>query len=150
MEALSAAAASEPSIASLRLSYLPGLREGQLRSDTEGNYLSNTITAANREGETAEIDKNDFDFAAVVRIDRSRRIEYHHAVLDRKTAAGPHLHLVSGRNLVSEAGWYQDPLPGRNHNLSLHGRDNVAAARSGSHSHRKRQFPGVGKPLHAD
>ena len=56
------------------------------------------------EDAVAEIDQDHLDLAAIVRVDRARRVEHRDAVPQREAGARPDLALVAGRELQREAG----------------------------------------------
>src|SRR5208283_1878619 len=55
----------------------------------------------------AEIDQQHADFAAIIGIDRSRRVEDGDAVIAREPRPRPHLGFVILRNIECDAGWNQ-------------------------------------------
>jgi len=55
-------------------------------------------------GLLAELNQQNFYFAAIVGVDSTRRVHQGEAVLDRAAAARAHLPLVTNRNLDRDAG----------------------------------------------
>src|SRR3546814_3654311 len=66
------------------------------------DWSSDVCSSDLGEGFLAKVDQDDLHFAAIVAVDRSRRVEASDAVPDRQAGARPDLDLVAARDLRSE------------------------------------------------
>src|SRR4029453_3898210 len=64
----------------------------------------NPLAALHLERLRAEIGKDDLHFAAIILVDRARRVQAGDAVLERQSRAGTHLDLMARRDGDGEAG----------------------------------------------
>src|SRR4051812_40063487 len=81
-------------------------RDNELRLHHRRNHhLRDALAAANRKRRLAVIDQDDRNLAAVIRVDRARRVQHRDAMPGGKARAWPHLGLI--------AGWQRDGQPGR-------------------------------------
>lgn len=68
------------------------------------NQLSDAFTGIQQIGFAAEIGQQDFDFPPVVAVYRTGRVQHSDAVVQRQTAAGPHLSFPSFGQSDGDAG----------------------------------------------
>ena len=76
------------------------------------DHLGYALAGIDGERLRREIDQNDLDLPAVVRVYRARGIDQGDSVLDGQAAAGTYLRLESGRQLDVQTGGYEFPLQG--------------------------------------
>ncbi len=76
----------------------------------------------------AEIGEDHLHLAAIVAVDRARRVEAGDAVLERQAGARPDLYLIAGRDRHREAGGDRGARAGGQHHVL--GRDYVHARRA--------------------
>ena len=74
-----------------------------------GNQLRDPLAALHLERLVAEVGEDDLHLAAIVAVDRSRRVEAGDPMLQRKARAGANLDLMAVRDLDREAG--RDGVP---------------------------------------
>src|SRR5262245_39065871 len=85
--------------------------------------LGDPLSAPDREGLVAMVDHDDLHFAAIIAVDRSRRIGHGYAVLQRQPGARPHLDFVSLGDGNLEAGG--DGVPLARLKVEILGRDDI-------------------------
>ena len=74
--------------------------------------MRDPLAAGDMEGLVAMIDEDDFDFPAIVAVDRPRRIEAGNAMLDSEAGARPNLDFIAMGNFDRQAGGEGMPLAG--------------------------------------
>src|SRR5262249_12322854 len=79
-------------------------------ADALDDHLRDALTAANDHRFTAQIDGDQLDLAAIVRVDRSRAIDQRYPFPERKAAARPDLRLEPRRQSNRDARRNQRPL----------------------------------------
>ena len=82
------------------------------RAHRRHHHLRDAVAAADLERRVAVIDEDHLDLAAIVGIDRARRIEHRHAVLGREPRTRPDLRLVALGQRDGEAGGTIARAPG--------------------------------------
>ena len=81
----------------------PAADELPLRArDARHDELRDPIARPDRARLVAQVDEHELDLAAVVRVDRSRRIEQRDAVAQRESAARPHLRLEARGSAIAK------------------------------------------------
>ena len=83
------------------------------------DHLGDAFAVGDDEVLLREVDEDDAHLAAVVGVDGAGRVEHRDALLQRQTAAGPHLRLVARRQLHEEARLHKTAFhrPQRNRSL---------------------------------
>jgi hypothetical protein len=83
--------------------------------------LRDTLATADRERRVAVVDQQHADLAAIVRINRARRIQHGDTVLRCEARAGTDLRLVARWQRDRKASVHQRALPGRKHKRRIFG-----------------------------
>ena len=94
-----------------------------------GDELGDALAAADREGLAAVVDEQDLQFAAIVAVDRARRVGDGDAMLEGEARARADLDFIAVRDGDAEAGGDGVALPGRE--VEILGGDDVHARRAG-------------------
>src|SRR5690606_328642 len=115
--------------------------------DRRYHELRDAHPARNRKIFFAMVDQQNLNFAAIVAVDRPRRIEAGNAVLQCKSGTGTDLALKPRGYLEDEARWHQDAFSGQQDDLTILGqrRPQIDAGGTCSFITRQRQPLGVGK-----
>ena len=94
--------------------------------DGGDDELRDAVAARDAERLAAVIDQDDFDLAAIVGVDRARRVQDGDAVLQREAGARAHLAFEASRDRERDAGG--DGVNGAGRDRHLFGCDEVGAA----------------------
>ena len=130
----------------------------RLRSSTAARVtggeddLRDAHAARHREILVAEIDQQHLDLAAIVAVDRARRVEAGDAVLEGEAGARPHLALEAFRDFHDQAGRHQRALARQEQQRPVlrHGGAQVHAGRAGGLIGRQGEAVAMRQPDEAD
>jgi hypothetical protein len=122
------------------------------RRDRRHHQLGDPVAAPDGERLGPVVDEDHPHLAAIIGIDRTRRVEHRHPVVERQSRARPHLPLVAGRQGEREPAGDRRPLAGPQH-------DRFARAKRGEQVRARRarrlrlgrgEAPSVFQPPEAD
>ena len=143
--------ATEPSCAAVGLVERVGLFKHRLKSRRD-NHLGDAVAAIDDEILRAVIDQNHFQLAAVIGVDRARRVDAGYAEFRRKPRARAHLRLPARRQRNRHAGRHHRPFAGFEHHWRTRRRRraHIAARRQRGFIGRRRQIGAMGEALKLD
>ncbi len=123
------------------------LRRGQLPAggpDHAANpvhdHLGDAVSPPDDEGRRTVVDQDHPDLAAIIRVDRARRVDQRHAVFQGQPAPGPDLGLVPFGKGHRDARRDQLPFPGEDRRLLCNRREQIHPRRLLRHVGGQRQI----------
>ena len=89
------------------------------------NKLCNAVTGMDSIRFTGKVNEQDLNFAAIITVNRSRRIKNRHPVFECKTTSRPNLHLKTCGNIKKKTRWNELPFIRSNNNIMFKKSTNI-------------------------